>query len=287
MRATELKGAPVAASICEGLVPRVEALKALGVEPRLAIVRVGKRSGDVAYERGAASRMAKVGIACDAVTLPEDAGQRELEGVLTSLAADRETHGILLLRPLDPPYDEKAAVACVPAAKDVDGMTQESVAGLYSGSGTGFVPCTAEAVVRLLEHYGVPLAGARACVLGRSAVVGRPLAQLLLDRNATVCVCHSRTRDLPAETRRAEVLVSCMGKAHAIGADMVAPGAVVCDVGTNDDGAGGITGDVDYESVSEVASAVTPVPRGVGSVTTSVLASHVVEAAERLGARTR
>lgn len=280
-RAAELRGAPVAKAICAGLAPRVEALVGSGVTPRLAIVRVGENPGDLAYERGARSRMDKVGVACDVSALPANVSQAELEGVISSYAADPLTHGILLLRPLPREMDEDAVVACVPGAKDVDGMTPASLASTFTGKGEGFAPCTAEAVVRLLDHYEVPLEGARCVVVGRSLVVGRPLAQLLLSRNATVTVCHSRTRDLAAACREADVLVSCMGRAHAIARDMVSAGAVVVDVGTNDDGAGGITGDVDFDAVSEVARAVTPVPGGVGSVTTSVLASHVVEAAER------
>ena len=280
-----LLGAPVAKAICEGLRPRVEALEARGVAPRLAIVRVGGEAGDLAYERGARSRMGKVGIETDTLALPDDVSQEELEEALRSFARDERTHGILVLRPLGSGLDEPRAIACVPGAKDVDGMTPASLARTFSGKGAGFSPCTAEAVVRLLDFYGVPLSGARAVVVGRSLVVGRPLAQLLLAKNATVTTCHSHTSDLARECRGASVLVSCMGRARAITADMVAPGAVVVDVGTNDDGAGGITGDVDFGSVSEVASAVTPVPRGVGSVTTSVLALHVVEAAERLSAR--
>ena len=282
MTARELRGAPVAAAICEALAPRVDALKGRGVEPRLAIVRVGEEPGDLAYERGARSRMGKVGIACDVSALPGDVSQDELEAVLTSLAGDPATHGILLLRPLAPGLDERSAIACVGAAKDVDGMTPASLAATFTGAGEGYAPCTAEAVVRLLEHYEVQLDGARAVVLGRSLVVGRPLAQLLLARGATVTLCHSHTRDLASECRRGEVLVSCMGRAGAVGASMVSAGSIVVDVGTNDDGAGGITGDVDYASVSGVAAGVTPVPRGVGSVTTSVLAAHVGEAAERL-----
>ena len=267
----ELRGAPVAKAICGALAPRVERLADAGVTPRLAIVRVGEGAGELAYERGARSRMA----------------QAELERTLRELADNPAVHGILMMRPLPPGLDEATAIACVPAAKDVDGMTTGSLAATFSGTGEGFAPCTAEAVVRLLEHYQVPLAGARVTVLGRSLVVGRPVAQLLLACNATVTVCHSRTRDLTAETRRAEVLVSCMGRAHAVTADMVSLGAVVVDVGTNDDGNGSITGDVDCTAVSQVAAAVTPVPRGVGSVTTSVLAEHVVAAAERAQAAAR
>lgn len=279
--ARSLLGAPVAKALCSRLAPRVEALVSAHVIPKLAVVRVGESAGAVAYERGARSRMEKVGVAFEAHVLAADASQEELEALLRTLAASPDVHGILLMRPLPEHLDEPAVVSCVPAEKDVDGMTAGSLARVFAGAGEGFAPCTPEAVMALLAHYEVPLSGARAVVLGRSLVVGRPLAQLLLAANATVTVCHSRTANLAEECRRADVLVSCMGRAGSVTADMVRPGTVVVDVSTNADGAGGITGDVDFDAVSHVASAVTPVPRGVGSVTTSVLAAHVVEAAER------
>ena len=246
--ARELLGAPVASSLCERLAPRVVALTGAGVTPKLAVVRVGEDAGSAAYERAARSRMAKLGIGCETLELPATAGQEALEGALRGLAGDPSVHGILLMRPLPAQLDESAAAACVPPEKDVDGMTEGSLARLLTGTGAGHCPCTPEAVMALLTHYEVPLAGRRV---------------------------------VAAETRRAEVLVSCMGMARAVTADMVRGGAAVVDVGTNPDGKGGIVGDVDHDSVRRVVSAITPVPRGVGSVTTSVLALHVVEAAER------
>ena len=280
MTARELRGAPVAAALSSLVAVRAAKLARFGRPARLAIVRVGERPGDLAYERAARVRMDKVGIACETYELISDVSRLELERLLRDLADDAQTDAILVLRPLPAALDE-AALSLVPAIKDVDGMTPASRAATFASDEAGFVPCTAEAVVRLLEYYGVKLAGQRAVVLGRSLVVGRPLAELLLARDATLTVCHSRTTHLAAECRRADILVSCMGRARAITAEMVSPGAVVVDVGTSvkDDG---IVGDVDYEAVSEVASAITPVPGGVGSLTTSVLALHVVEAAERV-----
>lgn len=280
LEALELRGAPVARALCEGLVPRVETLIGRGDTPCLAVVRVGEQPGDLAYERGARSRMAKVGINFEERALPDDVTQGELETCLRELDASGRVSGILLLRPLPRHLDAEAAAACVSAAKDVDGMTAASLAATFAGRGEGFAPCTAEAVVRLLEHYQVPLSGARVVVLGRSLVVGRPVAQLLLARDATVMLCHSRTRDLSEECRRADVVVSCMGRAGSVRSGMLAPGSFVADVGTSDDGNGGITGDVRFSEALGVAAGVTPVPRGVGSVTTSVLAEHVVRAAE-------
>jgi methylenetetrahydrofolate dehydrogenase (NADP+)/methenyltetrahydrofolate cyclohydrolase len=184
------------------------------------------------------------------------------------------------MRPLPSGLDEAAAIACIPPSKDVDGCTTANVASVYAGDGKGFAPCTPEGVMRLLDHYGVRLDGARVCVLGRSLVVGRPLASLLVSRDATVTICHSHTADLALECRSADVVVSAMGRARSVTSKMIAPGSVVIDVGMNVDDEGRLCGDVDYEAVSEVASAVTPVPRGTGSVTTSVLAEHVVRAAE-------
>lgn len=276
----ELLGAPVAKEITAQLAERTEALKARGITPKLAIVRLGENAGDMAYERGALSRMAKVGAEVDVHALPAATTQADLEALLNALSADPTIHGILMMRPLPAHLDEATATACVAPAKDLDGMTTGSLAKLYSGTGQGFAPCTAEAVMAILAHYNIDPAGSHAVVLGRSLVIGKPVAQLLLAANATVTTCHSRTQNMAELTRQADILVTCMGRANTVTADMVKPGATVIDVSTNDDGQGGITGDVCFEQVSAVAGALTPVPRGVGSVTTSILAKHLTESAE-------
>lgn len=276
----ELLGAPVATKITESLITRVEALDALGITPKLAIVRLGENAGDTAYERGAVKRMAKVGVEVCVHALPVTTSQLDLEALLAELSSDSSVHGILMMRPLPPAFDEVAAASCVASSKDVDGMTQGSLAKIYAGSGQGYAPCTAEAVLAILEHYSVALEGKHAVVLGRSLVIGKPVAQLLLAQNATVTTCHSRTQNMSSLTQQADILVSCMGRANTVSKDMVKPGACIIDVSTNSDGNGGITGDVCYEDVAQVAGAITPVPRGVGSVTTSILAAHVVESAE-------
>lgn len=280
----ELLGAPVAKAITADLQNRVEALKARGVTPKLAIVRLGEAAGDMAYERGACTRMGKVGVEVACHALPESTSQGELEALLDALSADASVHGVLLMRPLPAHLDESKVAAHLSATKDVDGMTVGSLAHVFSGKGAGFAPCTAEAVMAILEHYGVELVGKQAVVLGRSLVVGKPAAQLLLSQNATVTVCHSKTQDLASHTKQADLIVSCMGRAHSVGNDMLADDGrvqVLIDVSTNDDGQGSITGDVDTESIVEANVRVTPVPRGVGSVTTSILARHVVESAEQ------
>lgn len=278
-----LRGAPVARAIAEALAPRVDALRARGVEPRLAVVRVGEREDDLAYERAAERRCLAVGIAFQRVVL--EAGnidQAALEAALDALGAQGEVHGILLLRPLPAPLDDVAAAASVPAEKDVDCAGPAGLLATLSGRGGGFAPCTAESALAILDHYGVPLDGANVTVVGRSLVIGRPVSALLLARNATVTTCHTHTRDLAAACRAADVIVAAAGSPAAIGPDCVRPGQVVVDVGTNWDAAAGrLVGDVDFDAVEPIVSAITPVPGGVGAVTTAILARHVVEAAER------
>lgn len=281
--AEPLRGAPVARAIAEALAPRVDALRARGVEPRLAVVRVGEREDDLAYERAAERRCLAAGIAFQRVVLGADGvDQASLEGALDALGARGDVHGILLLRPLPVPLDDAAAAASVPAEKDVDCAGPAGLLATLSGRGGGFAPCTAESALAILDHYGVPLDGANVTVVGRSLVIGRPVSALLLARNATVTTCHTHTRDLAAACRAADVIVAAAGSPAAIGPDCVRPGQVVVDVGTNWDAAAGrLVGDVDFDAVEPVVSAITPVPGGVGAVTTAILARHVVEAAER------
>lgn len=279
MTACELRGAPVANTVCDELRPRIASLAHQGIYPRLSIVRMGENPGNLAYERGTRSRMDKLGLAYSVVTCREDCSQDELESCVARAVNEEDHPAVLVMRPLPAHLTESSVIEQVPPQQDVDGMTALSAARQFRGFGEGFAPCTAEAIIRMLDFYHVAIDGARVAVLGRSLVVGRPVAQLLQRRNATVTLCHSHTRNLAEICRASDIIVSCMGRAHTVQADMVAPGAFVIDVATNDDGAGGITGDVAYEEVCEVAAGVTPVPRGVGSVTTSVLAEHVVVSA--------
>lgn len=275
------KGAPVAQALTERLIVKANQLKVQGIVPTLAIVRVGERPEDLSYERGALKRCEKVGIRVRQFTLPEESSHGDLMAVIEQINADREIHGCLLFRPLPPQIDEAAICAALDPAKDVDGITAGSLASVFTGGGAGYPPCTAQACMEILEHYGCDLTGKRAVVVGRSLVVGKPLSMLLLGKNATVTLCHTRTADLAAECRRAEVLIAAAGRANMIGRDHLAPGQLVLDVGINVDENGNLVGDVDFAAADEIVGAVTPVPGGVGAVTTSVLAAHVLQAAEQ------
>ena len=202
--------------------------------------------------------------------------------VIARVNGDPSIHGCLMFRPLPRTLDQDAACAALDPAKDVDCITAGSLYGVFANQPTGFPPCTAEAVVALLDHYGYELSGARVTVVGRSLVIGKPVSMMLQARNATVTMCHTRTSDLAAECSRAQILVAAAGHAGTVGADCATPGQVVVDVGINwDESAGRLVGDVDFEAVEPIVRAITPVPGGVGSVTTAILARHVVEAAER------
>ena len=208
--------------------------------------------------------------------------QTELLDCVRALNEDGSVHGVLILRPLPPHIDDRAVCRALAPEKDVDGITEYSMAGLYSCKKVGFAPCTAEACIDMLDHYGVELAGKRAVVVGRSFVVGKPVAMMLLERDATVTVCHTKTKNLAALCREAEILVVAIGHGKMIGREYLSPGQVIVDIGINFDENGKMCGDVDYEAASETAKAVTPVPGGIGKVTTAVLAKHVVEACSRL-----
>ena len=275
------KGAPVAAALTEELSQRAQALVAKGITPTLAIVRVGERPEDLSYERGALKRCEKVGIAVRQYLLTDASSQTDLMEVIEEINRDDSIHGCLLFRPLPKHMDEAAICAALSPAKDVDGITAGSLAAVFSGSGAGYPPCTAQACLEILDHYGYELKGKRAVVVGRSLVIGKPVSMLLLGRHATVTICHTRTADLPAECRRADLLVAAAGKAGAVSAQCLASGQVVLDVGINVDEDGNLVGDVDFAAAENTVEAITPVPGGVGAVTTSVLARHVIEAAEK------
>ena len=277
-----LRGAPVAAAISEEVAARAASLAGRGVVPTLAILRVGQRPDDLSYERAAARRCEKGGVGVRRLALPEDAGTEVLLDAVRLVNKDPSIHGCLIMRPLPAHVDEAAVCAALDPAKDVDGVTAGSLYGVFAARPVGFPPCTAQAVLALLDHYGIRLSGARAAVVGRSLVIGRPVAMMLLARDATVTLCHTRTADLAAELRDADVIVCAAGHAGTVGADALRPGQVVVDVGINwDDKSQSLVGDVDFAAADGVVRAITPVPGGVGSVTTAILARHVVEAAER------
>lgn len=276
-------GLPVAKSINERLTPRIEALKASGVTPKLAIVRVGAREDDLSYERGALKRCSTLGIEAEVIEVAaENATTESMITTLEGLNVREDVHGVLMFRPLPKTIDEAAVCASLSPEKDLDCMTPTSLLTTLSGRGAGFAPCTAEAVVEMLDFYGVELDGANVTVVGRSLVIGKPVSMMLQARNATVTMCHTHTRDLAAACAGADVVVAAAGHARTVRADALREGQVVVDVGINwDEAAGKLVGDVDFEAAEPKVAKISPVPRGVGSVTTAVLAKHLVEAAER------
>lgn len=277
-----MKGADVAKTMKEDLTGEARRLKDRGILPSLTIVRVGARPDDLAYERGARKRMEMIGIECKVVELPETITQAEFEKTFFKINENPKVHGILLFRPLPGHLDEGPVVSRINPLKDVDCMCPVNIAKVFSGDETGHAPCTPEAVMEMLDYYKIDPRGKKVTVIGRSMVVGKPLSMLLLKRHATVTICHTRTKDLSATCREAEILVAAAGKARMVTADMIGDGAVVVDVGINVDAKGNLCGDVDFNAAEPVTSYISPVPRGVGSVTSSVLAKHVLKAAEYL-----
>ena len=283
-----LRGVDVANALSGKMAEEVGSLKAAGVSPALAILRIGERPGDISYEKNAMKRCCAVGVAVKNVILPSDVGQSELMRNIGALNEDGSVHGVLILRPLPGHIDENAVYAALMPEKDVDGVTEGSLAGVFTGSGKGFAPCTAEACIEILDYYKIGCAGKRAVVIGRSLVVGKPAAIMLMGRHATVTVCHTRTVDMPAIARSADILIAAAGKMEYLTKDYFRPGQTVIDVGINwNDEKGKLCGDVKFEDVEAIVAAITPVPGGVGTVTTSVLVSHVVKAAKSAAAARR
>ncbi len=275
-----LSGAAVSASINEKTAQAVGQLAECGIVPTLAMLRIGHREDDLAYENSAEKRCQKVGVAVRRVTLPETVTQAELSAEIRRLNCDSSVHGVLVFLPLPSHLSSEAVRRELSPHKDVDGITYGSLSGVFTGSGEGFAPCTAQACVEILDYYSVDCTGKKATVIGRSLVVGKPVAMLLLGKNATVTLCHTRTRDLPEMARSADILIAAAGKAGAITAEHLASNQIVIDVGINFEN-GKLCGDVDFDAAKPIVSAISPVPGGVGTVTTSVLVSHVAEAAKR------
>jgi len=271
----------VTAAMAEELSERVRALKEKGVQPALAILRMGERPGDLSYERAAAKCCAQLDIELRSVVLPEDAPTEKLLAAVDWINREDVVHGCLPMRPFPAQIDERAVCERISAGKDVDGVGDRSLAAVFTGRGEGFCPCTAQACVELLRHYGVQLRGKRAVVVGRSLVVGKPLAMLLAARDATVTLCHSRTEQLASICREADILVAAVGRAGMVDERFVRPGQVLVDVGMNVDEDGRLCGDVCFDRVESIVEALSPVPGGVGGVTSMVLCKHVIEAAEK------
>ena len=280
--AEKMLGKEVAAALRERVLEQVVSLKAQGVEPALGILRVGEDPSDLAYERSARKRCEDLGIAVKSFVLPRAAEQETLLETIRRMNADDSIHGILMFRPLPGHLDEEEACRALAPEKDVDGITEGSLAGVFTGQPVGFPPCTPQACMEILGHYGIACSGKRAVVIGRSLVVGKPAAMMLLKRNATVTICHTRTKDLPAVCREADILLVAAGKAGVVGPECLREGQIVLDVGIHSLPDGSMMGDVAKGAPEGIVRAYTPVPGGVGTVTSMVLAAHVAEAARRL-----
>ena len=274
-----LKGAEVSAKIKDQVQEIVEKLD--GHVPTAAIVRVGERPDDLSYEKGVIKKIASFGMEAKTYAFPEDISEEEFLEEFRKINADESVDGILLFMPLPKHMNGKLFESAIDPVKDLDGISPVNRAKVFAGEADGFAPCTAEAVIEVLKAFEIPMAGKRAVVVGRSMVVGRPLSMLFLKENATVTVCHTRTADLKEECKRAEILVAAAGKAKMLDKEFVADGAVVIDVGINVDENGKLCGDVKWDGLEEAASAATPVPGGVGAVTTAVLCKHLAQAALR------
>ncbi len=280
--AERLAGKAVADAMKVELSEKVTAIKAKGITPKLGIIRVGARPDDLFYEGGAKKTCESIGMEYQVFEYPVDIDQAAFEKAVISVGANKEINGILMFAPLPKQLDEKKIRNLIPVEKDVDCMTIGSAAKVYTDDPTGFPPCTPTACMDILKFYNIPLKGKKAVVLGRSQVVGKPVAMLLLREHATVTICHSRTDDLPGVCADADVLIAAVGRAKMVKANFVKPGQVIIDVGINEDpdNPGKYCGDVDYAEVEPIVAKITPVPGGVGSVTTVVLCKQTIQACE-------
>ena len=279
--AKRLLGKEVTAALNERIKADVAALEAKGVRPTLGIIRVGENESDISYERGATKRCETLGVACEKILLPADVTQEELLATIDKVNKDDNIHGVLLFSPLPKHLDKSVIENALDPEKDVDCMTDGSMSGVFTGKNVGFPPCTPQACMEILDYYDIDCTGKKAVVIGRSLVVGKPAAMMLIKKNATVTVCHTRTVDMPSVVKEADIVIVAAGRAGVVDDTYLREGQVVIDVGINVNAEGKLCGDVDFEKAEPIVEAITPVPGGVGSVTTSVLVGHVVEAAKR------
>ncbi len=276
-----LGGKEVADKIVEDLKIKVEELKGKGISPKLAILRVGARDDDLAYERGVLKRFESADVEVEVTAVDAGISQEELDKTFDGINNDPKVHGILVFRPLPKGLSDEHMRRTIDPGKDSDFMDIRNMENVLAGVPDSAAPCTAEAVMALIRHYNIETKGKKVTVVGRSLVIGKPAALLLTTANATVTVCHTKTVNIEEECRNADIIVACCGVAKMITEKFVKPGQIVIDVGMNVDEEGRLCGDVDYEKVSEIADAVTPVPGGVGSITTAILLKHVVDNAGR------
>ena len=276
-----LGGKEVADEIMADLKIRVDDLKAKGTEPKLAILRVGQREDDLAYERGVLKRFETAGVEVEVTVLDQAVSQEDLDKTFDGINNDPKVHGILVFRPLPKGLSDEHMRRTIDPGKDVDFMDIRNMEDCLAGVRDCSAPCTAEAVMELIKHYQIETKGKKVTVVGRSLVIGKPVALLLTTANATVTVCHTKTVNTEEECKRADIIVACCGVAKIINENYVREGQIVIDVGMNVDEEGKLCGDVDYDKVSEIAEAVTPVPGGVGSITTAIILKHFVVNSER------
>jgi len=274
-----LKGSEVVNAMKDKLLDSVEKLRKQGIVPGLAIVRLGAKPDDLSYERGIIKRCEGLGIKCSVYEFDEQITQNDLIREIENLNNNEEVHGILIFRPLPRHIDENVVKYAISPEKDVDCLSPINLAKVFEGNSSGFAPCTPEAVVEILEHYGISVEGKKVVIIGRSLVVGRPLSMMLLKKNATVTICHTRTRNIEEVCKEAEILIAAAGKAKMVNDSFISEGQTVIDVGINVDENGKLCGDVDFDEAEKRVAYITPVPGGVGTVTTSILAKHVVQAA--------
>jgi methylenetetrahydrofolate dehydrogenase (NADP+)/methenyltetrahydrofolate cyclohydrolase len=274
------KGKEVADAMMEAMQKDAEALKARGIVPTLGIIRLGERDDDISYEKGVKKRCDTAGVAVKNYVLPAGTTQEVLLKLIDEVNSDAAIHGVLLFRPLPRHINDTVIRGALRPEKDIDGITDGSLAGVFTGTPKGFPPCTAEACMEILSHYGVDPAGKRVTVIGRSLVIGRPVAMMLMHKHGTVTICHTRTKDLPAVVREGDIVIVAAGKPESIGGEHFRPGQIVIDVGIHVKPDGGLCGDVKFAEAERVAAAVTPVPGGVGTVTTGIAVRHVIEAAK-------
>ena len=289
--AKRLLGKEVNEALVASLQARTAALKEKGVVPTLGIIRLGENPSDLSYEKGATKRAEEVGVTVKNYILPETATKEEVLAVIDEVNADASVHGVLMFRPLPKHLKADQDEICnrLAPCKDVDSMTHMSNAGVFEGQALGYAPCTPAACMEILDYYGIDCKGKTAVVIGRSLVVGKPAAMMLMAKNATVTICHTKTVNTAEICKNADIIVSAAGVLNSLTADYVRPGQVVIDVSMNWNpekitakGKGGMSGDAVFDEVEPIVEAITPVPGGVGAVTTSVLMKHVVEAAEKV-----
>lgn len=275
-----MKGSEVTKVMKEKMIVDVGELKCKGILPTLAIVRLGEKPDDLSYERGAVKRCESVGVDCKIFKFSENISLDELIKETNVINNDSSIHGILMFRPMPKHIDEDEIAKTINPNKDIDCMNPVNIAKVFAGDETGFAPCTPKAVMEMIEHFKVPVEGKNVVVIGRSMVVGKPLSMLMLKKHGTITICHTRTKDLEGISKRADILIAAAGKAKMVNKNFVTPGTIVFDVGINVGEDGKLYGDVDFDDVVDIVESITPVPGGVGTVTTSVLVSHVIQAAQ-------